>query len=135
MQRVVHTSKSPFELWLLAATLLSGLAGVIAPGNGSRVVQALPHWAQILWSVGIATAAAMALTGALTSRLWSLYVERGALSMLGLILAGYTAAIIAVAGPSTATGSALVLGLAVACGARVRQLNVDIRRVLRGEGA
>lgn len=135
MMRVVHTSKSPFELWLLVAAVLSGVAGLIAPSAGSRVVQALPHWEQALWSGGIAFGGALALIGALTPRLWALHVERGALAMLAALLMVYTLGIVIETGPTTAVGAALTLGLGVACVARCREITVDIGHVTREGGS
>lgn len=134
MMRVVHVSKSPFEVFLLAALVVSGIAGLINPHGSSAAIEALPGWARFLWYAGVAVASLGALVGALTTRLWSLFIERGSLSMLGVLLVAFAAAIVVVAGWIVAFSSIVTVGLAVACAVRVRQINVDIRRVLRGDG-
>lgn len=132
MMRVVHTSKSPFEVFLLAALVVSGVAGLVAPRGTSQAIEALPQWAQWIWYGGVAIAGLGALAGALTTRLWSLYVERGFLMMLGILLVAYAAAIVAVAGWVVVFSSIVTVGLAVSCAARVRQISGDIRRIVKG---
>ena len=134
MLRVIHTSRSPFELWLLAAALVSGIGGLAMPGSPSRVTAGLPPWAQIVWYAGLAVSGALGMTGAMSSRLWSLYVERGALVMLAGLLTVYTVAIVATVKPSLAFGAVLTASLIPACVVRVRQINADVRHVLEGDG-
>lgn len=133
MMRIVHSSRGPFEVFMLVAVFVSGLAGLVNPMRSGRVIaESLPHWGQLVWYGGLAVAGALALAGALTSRLWSLLVERGGLLMLGVLCVAYSAAIVVVAGLTVAFSAVLTVGLSAACVARVRQINADIRRINSG---
>ena len=134
MMRVIHTSRSPFELAVLAALLLIGAVGLALPRGSSRAVEVLPLWGQYVWYGGLTAGCLLGLTGALTSRLWSLYAERGALLMLTVLLVAFASAIMIVAGLVVAFSSAITLALAAACIARARQITTDIRRIMEESG-
>lgn len=130
MHRVVHTSKSPFEIFILIAIVIAGIAGLLMPAHtSSAIAQLLPLWGQLTWYSGLLVSGLLSVVGAFTNRLWSLYAERGGLSMLGVLCVVYTATVIAIVGPLAAFAGVLVLGLGVACFARVHQISGDIRRV------
>lgn len=131
LTRLVHTSKSPFELFMLFAIMLSGLIGLLSPGRSANAVNhVLPLWGQYVWYGGLLMSGLLSTVGALTNRLWSLFAERGGLMMLGALCIAYPAAILVVVGLSAFFAGAIVLGLAAACFVRSRQITIDIRHVL-----
>ena len=131
MKRLVHSSKSPFEIFLLIAAVLSGLVGIVHPGAGGRIVSQLPHWGQYIWYGGLLGAGVITLVGVVTHRLWSLYVERGGLQMLGALSILYSAEILfAVPVAANSFSVVTVIGFSVACLVRVRQISRDIKQIL-----
>ncbi|HEX3778544.1 MAG TPA: hypothetical protein VHX38_02675 [Pseudonocardiaceae bacterium] len=130
-RNIVHTSKSPFEIWILTALLVGCLSIIISPStSGSKALNAMPRWNVYVWAASISFGLALCLTGALTKWLWSLYVERGAVLMIGILLVAYEAEVVVVAGWTSSPGTAVIVGLAIACTARYRQISGDIRRTL-----
>lgn len=134
MTRVVHTSRSPFEVFLVGAFVLAGIAGLISPHHSSSAVsQLLPLWGQYIWYAGLLASGLLSSVGVFTNYVWSLYAERGGLTMLGGLCLAYTASVIGFAGPIAAFAGVLVFGLGIACFVRSRQITKDIRRVSEDE--
>jgi uncharacterized membrane protein len=138
MHRIVHTSKSPFEIVVLLVLVLAGTSGLVSPDASSHAVAAiLPIWGQYVWYSGLIAGGSVSLVGALTNRMWALFTERGGLLTLGVLCVVYTAIVIAVAGltaAGVAFSGALTLGLGVAFFIRARQITLDIKRVDDGGG-
>lgn len=132
--RVVHTSKSPFEIFLLVASVLSGVIGLVSPDRSSSAVShLLPLWGQYIWYAGLLASGLLTTAGALTDRLWSLFAEGGGLLMLGTLCCIYTFSIVVIAGATATFAGLFVLGFSAACFARTRQISRDIRRVIKDD--
>lgn len=132
MMRLVHAARSPFEIFILAAIIVSGVGGLVDPAAGSRIIQALPHWEQITWYGGTVAAGTAAMIGATTRRLMSLFLERTALDVLAAWSIAYTGIVLVAGGAAFAYSTIVTLGAAAACVARARQVSADIRHILEG---
>lgn len=131
--RVVHTSKSPYEIWTLAFLAVSGFLTLLSPRGNSPALSAIPLWGVYVWAASLLIATVTGLAAALTNRVWALYVERGSVQSLGVLLLAYVAAVVVHGNATVAAGAALLVGLAVASGFRARQLTVDIRHIEKGD--
>lgn len=126
--------RDPFEVWLLAALVLASLAWLLAPNRtDNTVTSALPVWERYMWSAGLFTGASAALAGLLLRSTLGLVIERVGLSVLGGWCLGYGAAVVGVAGFRGTISAALVLALAIAAGARIRQIGRELRAAATGE--
>ncbi len=129
---VIHTSRSPFELFLLADILLASVGGLLAPARSGRIIQALPPAQQTVALISFAAAAGVALIGASISAWWSLYVERGALMMTAILSLVFTLWVIITAGWSVAINATTLCAFGGACLWRAGQISKDLRRVEAG---
>jgi hypothetical protein len=125
---VISSRRNPFELFLLAACLLSGVSGVIDPYRGSQaVVDALPLWELYVWYSGLAIGSLIALLGALRRRMLDLYIERMGLSLLTGLTLGYAVALVSQANRPLALPVVVTISFCVACYVRLRQINSELR--------
>lgn len=126
---ILRSGRSPFELYLLAACVLSGLSGLVAPASSAGAVsRLLPHWIVIIWSSGLVIGGSVSITGVLLRGVRSLLVERIGLIALAGFAVTYSAAAIAVAGLAATFASLFVAAFGAACVGRFWQIGRDLKR-------
>jgi hypothetical protein len=126
---ILRSGRSPFELFLLAACVLSGLAGLIAPtSTSSALARLLPTWVVIAWSAGLVIGGAVAIAGVLMRGLTALLVERIGLVGLAGFSVLYSAVIVAEVGIRATFTALFVVAFAGACVGRFWQISQDLRR-------
>lgn len=125
----VHSGRNPFQLWLLAACVLSGITGLVTPGaNNSVITKLLPGWEVDAWYAGLALFAAIGLVGSIRN---SLLVERVGIAALSAVSVLYAVAIIAAAGERGVFAALLIAAFSCACVTRFVQINRDLRVLAR----
>lgn len=125
----VSASRSPFEIFMLFACILSGIAGLINPHRVSVIASVLPLWELYIWNAGIITGGFVALIGVWKSSFASLYVERIGLTLLVGLSFMYVVAIIALSGFTFGLAVMMTAAFSIACVFRLRQIIVDLRRI------
>lgn len=128
--RVVHTSRSPYEIWLLGFLATAGVTTLISPG---ATLTALPTWAVYEWAAGMTVACVAGLVAAFAQRLWALHVERGCVVWIAIGLVEYVAGALLRGNSMVTVGAVVLVGLAVASAFRAAQITRDIRRNTGGE--
>lgn len=126
---VLRSGRNPFEVWLLAACIVTGAAGfVTSQAVSGAVARSLPHWAGTLWYAALFVGASISFVGVMLRGLKSLLVERvGLLLMAGFGLV-YAAAVVAAAGLSGLFVATFVAGFAAANISRFTQIAGDLKR-------
>lgn len=126
---MIPSGRQPFQVALVALALLSGIAGLLVPGSGSRTIQELlPVYAQY-WSLGLVVSSTTVLIGLVLQPIMSLLVERAGLVMLAVLFLAYGGGVIFVGGLSRLTGGLIIIGFGVASAARVWQITRGLRTV------
>lgn len=125
---ILRSGRSPFEIYLLAAAILTGVIGLFNPRpTGASAV--LPLWELYTWDGGLIVGGLVALVGVCMSSPTSLLVERAGL----LVLAGWSVGWAVLIGASLgmrATLSVLFVGaFGAACLTRALLIGADLRRV------
>lgn len=129
---VVHSGRNPFQLWMLAACVLSGVAGLVTPGASRSAINALlPGWETEAWYICLAVFGLIALYGSIRN---SLLVERVGVATLSMVAVLYAVAVVAAAGPRGLFVGLLVAAFACACATRFLQINRDLRVLTRAAG-
>lgn len=125
---VISSRRNPFEIFLLAACLLSGVAGLIDPARGSQaVVNTIPSWELYIWYAGLAVGSLITLWGALGRRVIHLYLERMGLSLLTGLTFGYVIALMSHISKPLALPTVVTMFFCVACFVRLRQINAELK--------
>lgn len=126
----ISSSRSPFEIYMLLACILSGAVGLIDPGRGSSgIAQVLPHWELYFWYGGLIVGGIVTFLAVLSNALNSLYVERIGLTLLSGLSAAYGVAIVANSGYKLALAILFVLAFGIACAFRIRQIGRDLKHI------
>ena len=120
---VIDDGRNPFEVWLLAICVLTGVVGLL-PGDRVRstVIEPLPSWAAALYYGGLLVSGAFGLLALTRPMHRSLLWERAALYLLGGLLSGYSVALLVLTGFDLAAGAMPMAAAAVACAARVYRI-------------
>lgn len=125
---VIHSSRNPFQLWLLGACVLSGAIGLSGGGSSSAIARLLPGWETAAWYGGLLLFGAIGLLGCWRPHL---LVERvGMAGLCGLSLA-YAIGIVSAVGGSGAFTASFIAAFAVACATRFVQINREMRAITR----
>lgn len=112
-----------FEIYFIAFTALSGLLGFLLEPQPGSIVTPFPHWVAVGWFGGLLLGGVIALLGALTGTIRGMFVQRAGLVMLcGLCAMMGIAGIATASGLVGCVGVGLVIGYAVVCALRARQL-------------
>jgi hypothetical protein len=126
---VISGRHRPHEIFLLAVSLLLGLAYTLGAPPPTSVAALMPDWAQHVWAGGLLLSGVVGLLGALTQRSWSLQTEQAGM-LLGAAALFWYAAAVAPYGWRALFAGAVCLAWAAANLTRALQ----IRRDLRGSG-
>jgi hypothetical protein len=129
-----RSSRNPFQLWVLAACVISGVIGLLPLGARTGTIdRLLPTLAALLWYGGLLASSAVCLAGAVIRHPLCLLVERVGMVLLGGLLAGYGGAVLLTAA-KVPTGYLLV-ALAFATVQRIRQIGRELDRIRGGLAA
>lgn len=124
---VISGRHRPHELLLLVVSVITGAAYTCGARPPASIAAALPGWAVAVWSAGLLLSGVIGLTGALTTRPWSLQVEQAAMLLGAAALIWYTAALVPLGWRALFAGS-ISLGWAAANVVRAGQIRLDRRR-------
>jgi hypothetical protein len=129
----VTTGRHPFQVAVLAASLVVGLALIASDLQPRSVVAAMSGPIRLLWEFQLAAAGVVGLMGIywpgrLQVRLW---IELCGVVVLGTATTMYALALYAVSGTAAIAAGAFVAALAVAAWWRVGQIIRDLRRMAR----
>ncbi|GLY21708.1 hypothetical protein [Micromonospora sp. NBRC 101691] len=127
----VTTGRHPFEVAVLAAALLCGVALTITGLRPTSVTTGMPGTVQAIWQFGLIAAGGVGLAG-----VWwrghlsvALGIELVGVATLGTVTTMYAIALYAVSGRQAIAAGAFVAGVAFAAWWRVAQIGVDLHRV------
>ena len=126
---ILRSGRSPFELFLLGACVISGLAGLVAPtSTSSALAHLLPTWVVMAWSAGLVIGGVVSITGVLMRGLTALLVERIGLVGLAGFSVLYSAVIVAELGLRATFTALFIAAFAAACVGRFWQINRDLNQ-------
>lgn len=126
---ILRSGRSPFELFLLGACVLSGLSGLLAPSSLSlAVAKLLPQWVITMWCAGLAISGSVSIIGVLQRGVRSLLIERVGLAGLAGFGLMYSISIVSYAGLRATFAALFVAAFAAACVARFWQIGSDLKR-------
>jgi hypothetical protein len=129
----VTTGRHPFQVAVLAASLIVGLTLIVSDLQPRSVVAAMTSPVRLVWELQLTAAGVVSLMGIywpgrLQVRLW---IEVCGVVVLGFATTMYTIALFAVQGSAAIAAGAFVAALAVAAWWRVGQVVRDLRRMAR----
>lgn len=119
---MIPAGRNPFEVVLIAAGMLAGLAGILAPGHGSRVIhEVLPGYEQ-MWNVCLLVGASTAAVSLVLPQPWTVLIERVGMTWLAGLFLPYGVAVLLLGGSPVSVGGFLIVGYGLACASRVGQI-------------
>lgn len=134
---LVTSGRHPFEVAMLVAAMISGIALLITDARPRSVTESMPTLVQAFWEVGLVVAGVVGLMGIS----WrgqmstSLGVELFGIAVLGTVTTMYTIALYTVSGAAAIAAGAFVGAVALASWSRIWQITRDLRRVARAADA
>lgn len=132
--RVVR-GRNPFEMFILAACILTGASTLFGGADPPALQQALPGWMVTVWSCVLCGGGALALGGVLTrSPGLGMLVERIGLVVLFGPALSYAAAIVIANGTAGITSGVVTGSFAAAAIARAIQITRTVRIASREGG-
>lgn len=142
---IYSSTRHPFEVFLLALSVLSGLPVLIAGTAPDSITDALNDWAARAWGGGLAIGGAIALLGIYLTRprphatkisVTGLVVEQVGLVVVGGACLVYAAAVLLYFGLQGVGPAGIVLAYGVSCGWRWLQIQrlMILEHALRREG-
>lgn len=131
---VVPSGRHPLALFLLAACVASGAAGLLNPAAGasSAVARVLPEPARIAWYAVLLASSLVAMVGVAWPHGGNVLLERAALTSLGSVALLYAATIAAVGGWLLSPPAAVTVAFALGCLGRAWQITRALRRPTPG---
>lgn len=127
---MIPAGRNPFEIVLIVAGLMAGIAGLLVPGAGSRVIHEVVPGYETLWNVCLLVGAATAALSLVLRQPMTVLIERVGMIWLFALFVPYGFAVLALGDTPASTGGITILGYGLACGARVWQISYH-RRALR----
>lgn len=116
MRTRLDTGRYPFEMFILALCLLSGIPLLLGNPKPMSIDTLVPGWAATLWGVGLSGGAGLALVGiAWRERITGIILEQIGLVATGLASLFYVLCIVLVVGKAGVSGAAVIGGFGVAC--------------------
>ena len=136
LARYNRVDREPFQLWVVAACFVGGIAGLLSGSTAGVIGRFLPATAAAGWFLGLSVGGAVCLIALAVPAPYGLLIERIGMYVLGFLLAGYGLALLFAGGPANGV---LLLSLAGACfdrlfriGRQLRDLRRAIADLLRG---
>lgn len=129
----ITTGRHPFEVAVLVAALICGMALLATETRPRSVTAAMPAFVQAAWEVGLIVAGVVGIVGITWPGQLStaLGVELLGVAVLGTVTTMYALALYFVSGTQAIAAGAFVTGVAVAGWWRVGQISRDLLRVAR----
>lgn len=128
---LVTSGKQPFEVTILFAALVAGVALRIIATRPASITASMPPLLQTTWEIGLIACGLLGLVGVF----WrgdlvnGQAVELGALFLLGSLTAMYTIALFVVSGEQATAAGSFVAAVAFAAWWRCGQIIRGLRRV------
>lgn len=128
---VLRTGRSPFQVLLMVACLISGVSGLF-PHEQRGVIDQLAEGAAGAWYTGLIVGGSVVLVGVCMRVPTSLLVERvGLLLLTGLFLAYGVGVYLLLGNDQVRVGGVITIACGVACGVRAWQIGRDLSRLRR----
>lgn len=128
---VLRTGRSPFQVLLMAACLISGVSGLI-PHEQRSIIDQLADGGARIWYAGLVVGGTIVLAGLFLQLPTSLLVERVGLLLLTGLFVGYGVGVYLLLGSDQVrVGGVITIACGVACGARAWQIGRDLSRLRR----
>lgn len=131
----VPPARHPFQVWIMAGGVISGIALVLTGPTQNSLEELLPAWGRVAWALTLAVGGALCLAGAWWREpVYALLLERAGMAGLAGAYFGYGGAIgvVGLSNDQFARGLAagtLVITLGMAATQRVRQITRALRRL------
>lgn len=125
---IARSGRTPFEVWLLIACVLSGVGGLANPYANRSIGHVLPAWELYGWYGGLALTGGVSLFGAFRRTEAGLTLERGGLIVLAVLAFVYAASLVAAGGWPLAVAAALTVSFSAACIWRAGEIARDLKR-------
>lgn len=127
---VIATGRHPFEVCVLAASVLVGIALALSGVSPKSVAASMPGVVQTLWHGLLITGGMIGLCGvfAPVKLVARLGVEAAGVVILGSATTMYSIALFAISGMQALAAGSFVVAIASACWGRAYQILRDIRR-------
>lgn len=129
----LHAGRHPFQTFLLALCVVSGIPLLFGEQPAQSVETLLPAWIAMTWGWSLAGGALVALVGSYWPR--SNYATALTIERIGLIIVGpaallYATVLMLYAGLAATVAAAITLGFGAACIKRGRDVGKIIQRAI-----
>ena len=132
----LRRGRHPYQVSLLAMTLLSGISGLVAPPSQRSPVIEQAFGANASWLyLSLTVAAVLGLLGGFwpsktaKSQQIGMQIERAGTPVFAGACLAYSVAVFSSSGLRAVFAGALIAGIALAAAIRTRQLTVDLRTI------
>lgn len=132
----LHAGRHPFQTYMLALCILSSLPRLAGQGTSGAIESSLPTWLALAWALSLLLGASVALLGSFWPGDYDmgLFLERTGLDVVGLAALAYGVIIFIVGGWLSLLAAAIILGFALSCLTRARDIARIFHRASNGEG-
>lgn len=128
----IPPSRHPFQVWILAACLISGISTAVFDAGPATLRELLPVWAFWLWGAVLMMGGFFGLLGAFwEDRITGLLMERLALIAISGGSMVYAVTVVSLAGKVGYTTAAYTMSVGIAGFWRVRHINRALRVLSR----
>jgi hypothetical protein len=128
---VLRSGRSPFQVLLMAACLISGVSGLL-PHEQRSIIDQLADGRATAWYAGLIFGGIVVLVGLFLRLPTSLLVERVGLLLLTGLFIGYGIGIYLLLGfEQVRVGGVIIIACGAACGVRTWQIGHDLSRLRR----
>lgn len=126
-------SRHPFEIFMLAASAMYGVGGlVVRQARPGSVQETLGHGGTTIWSVCLLVGSLLALMGiAWPRQATGLFLEQFGCFTVGAATFYYGAIVLYTNGPSATFTASVMIAFALACIVRCLQIRRFVKRVQR----
>jgi hypothetical protein len=131
----VITGRHPFEVAILGAATLCGLALALTDSTPKSAATAMPGLVQVLWQVLLIAGGIIGLVGVFWPGRLAAHMgtEAVGIVLLGTATSMYAVALFTVSGQQALAAGAFVTAAALASWTRLWQIFRDLRKVFRAE--
>lgn len=129
----LHAGRHPFQTFLLALCVVSGVPLVFGENTASSIAALLPHWMGASWGISLSLGAAIALAGSYWPRrnyATALTLERVGLVIVGPAAVVYALVILIYGGMGGATAALITLAFGASAIKRARDIGKVIHRAI-----